>query len=64
MDLVGSIKYMENRLGGRKHSYKKGKPAQKNTHSNTVEEQDAQSSTYHPSSGDDARLGQKVNVTA
>ena len=64
MDLISSIKYMENRLGGRKYSYKKGKTAQKTPHSNAVEEHVAQSSIYQPSSGDDARLGQKINVTA
>ncbi|MDO8811810.1 MAG: hypothetical protein Q7J38_07265 [Gallionella sp.] len=64
MDLIGSIKYIENRFGGRKHSQSKGKPVQKNIRNNAESEKNAQSNTYHSSAEYDARLGRKVNITA
>lgn len=64
MDLIGSIKYIENRFGGRKHSQNKGKPAQKNIRNDEMSEKNAQSNTYHSSAEYDARLGRKVNITA
>jgi len=64
MDLIGSIKYIESRFGGRKHSHNKGKSAQKSIRSDAMGEKNAQSNSYHSLAEYDVRLGRKVNVTA
>jgi hypothetical protein len=65
MDLIGSINYIENRLGGRKPNQEKGKPARKNTHdSNTVDEKIAPADSSLPPTEFDSRLGRKIDTTA
>jgi len=64
MDLVGSIQYMENRLGGRKPNQGKGKPAQKNKHNDAVDDKNNQTDSSHASSEYDNRLGRKIDTTA
>ena len=64
MDLVGNIKFMENRLGRRKPDHGKGKPAQKNTCDNAVSEKNDQADTHHSSTEYDTRLGRKLDTTA
>lgn len=64
MDLIGSIKYIESRFGGRKHSHNKGKSAQKSIRNNATGAKNTQSNTYHSLAEYDARLGRKVNITA
>ena len=64
MDLIGSVKLMENRLGGRKPNQGKGKPVQKNAHSNAVGEKDNQADTNYSSTEYDARLGRKLDTSA
>ena len=64
MDLIGSIEFMENRLGGRKPNHGKGKPVLKNTHSDVADEKNAQADTNHSSTESDTRLGRKIDTTA
>jgi len=64
MDLIGSIKFIENRLGGRKPNQGKGKSAQKNTSNDAVDEKNTQADASHSSTGYDPRLGLKVDTTA
>ena len=64
MDLIGSIKFTENRLGGRKANHGKGKPAQKNTGNDAVDEKNSQADTHHSLTEHDARLGRKIDTTA
>jgi len=63
MDLIGSIKYIESRFGGRKRNPGKDKPVQKNIRSDAVDAKNVQSDAYHSSTEYDARLGRKVNIT-
>ena len=64
MDLIGSVKFMENRLGRRKPDHGKGKPAQKNVRNDIVDEKNAQTDASQPSPEYDTRLGRKVDTTA
>lgn len=64
MDLIGSINYIENRLGGRKPNQEKGKPAQKNIRKDAVEEKSTQTDSAHPQTKYDTRLGRKIDITA
>lgn len=63
MDLIGNIKFIENRLGWRKPDRSKGKPAQKNTGNDAADEKNAQADAPHPSENN-TRLGLKVDTTA
>ncbi len=63
MDLIGSIKYLENRLGGRKPNHGKGKPAQKKTQNDSVHEKNIQPEANPSSSEYDSRLGRKLDTT-
>jgi hypothetical protein len=62
MNLIGSIKYIESRFGGRKHSHNKEKSAQKNIRNDAVGEKNARSNSYCSLAEYDARLGRKVNI--
>ena len=64
MDLIGSIQYIENRLGGRKPNQGKGKPAQKNTRDDAKNEKSADADASHSPTEYDTRLGQKIDTTA
>jgi hypothetical protein len=64
MDLIGSVNYIENRLGGRKPNQGKGKPAQKNNRNDAVDEKSIQSDSSHPPTEYDTRLGRKIDTTA
>ena len=64
MDLIGSVKFIENRLGGRKPNHGKGKPAQKNTGNDAVNEKNIQADSNQPSSAYDTRIGRKLDTTA
>ncbi len=64
MDLIGSITYIENRLGGRKPNQGKGKSAHKDSRDNAVTELENQADTQHASTEYDARLGRKIDITA
>ena len=64
MDLIGSIKYIENRLGGRKPNHGKGKFAQKNTRKEAMDEKNDQTDANHFSTEYDTRLGRKIDTTA
>ena len=64
MDLIGSINYIENRLGGRKPNQGKGKPAQKNNRNEAMEEKSVQADSSHPPTEYDTRLGRKIDTVA
>ena len=64
MDLIGNIKFIENRLGGRKPKHGKGKSAQKDIHSDAVDEKNAPADTNHSTTEYDIRLGRKIDTTA
>lgn len=64
MDLVGSINYIENRLGGRNPNQGKGKPAQKKIRTDAADDKNHQADSGNPPSEYDARLGQKIDTTA
>ena len=64
MDLIGNIKYIENRLGERKSSLGKRKATQKNSHPGHVDEKNPQTDAGHSSEKDDIRLGREVDTTA
>ena len=63
MDLISSIKYIENRFGGRKRNPGKSKPVQKNISNIVADEKKVQADAYHSSAEYDARLGRMVNIT-
>ncbi len=56
MDLIGSIKYLGNKLSGQKSSQGNKKPAHKNG-----EKKNPANAVHCP---DDTRLGQKLDTTA
>ncbi len=64
MDLIGSVRYIGNKLGGRKPNQSKGKPAQKNTRNNAVDEKMTQADSSNPPTEYDTRLGRKIDTTA
>ena len=64
MDLIGSVKYIENRLGEQKSSQGKKQVLRKNTRIGAVDEKGAQADTNFCPTEYDARLGQKVDTTA
>jgi hypothetical protein len=64
MDLIGGIKYVENRPGGRKPDHGRGKSAQKNSRNDVVDEKHASADANHSSTDHDSRLGRKVDTTA
>ena len=64
MDLIGSIHFIENRLGGRKPGQGKGKPAQKNPRKDEVGEKSSQPDDPHSPTEYDSRLGRKLDTIA
>ena len=63
MDLIGSIKYIESRFGGRKHNQRKSKPEQQKIRSDALGENGTQPDACYLPAEYEARLGRKVNVT-
>lgn len=64
MDLIGSIQYIESRLGGHKSNQGRKRSAQKNTRTDAPDEKKEQADARQFSSEYDARLGRKVDTTA
>jgi len=64
MNLVGGIKFIENRLGGRKRYQGKEKPAQKNSPIDAVDEKKEQTAENQISTENDTRIGRKIDTTA
>jgi hypothetical protein len=64
MDLIGSINYIENRLGGRKSNQEKGKPAHKKDHDETKVETGPREKSTADLTEYDTRLGHKLDTTA
>lgn len=64
MDLIGSIQYIESRLGGHRSSQGRKKSAQKNTRTDAADEKKDQADDRQFSSEYDTRLGRKVDTTA
>jgi hypothetical protein len=64
MNLIGSIKYIENSLAGRKSNQGRDKPAPKQSHPvNEINDEKAKS-PFHCSSEYDPHLGQLLDITA
>jgi hypothetical protein len=64
MDLIGDIKYLANRLGGRKPNHGKRHSVQKTTHNHAVDEKNDPTVASHSSPEFDTQLGRKVDITA
>jgi len=64
MDLIGSVNYIENRLGGRNPNQDRGKPAQKNIRKDAASEKITPSGSSHSQTEYDTRVGQKIDITA
>jgi hypothetical protein len=64
MDLIGSINYIENRLGGRKPNQGRGKPAQKNSRNDSMEKKSNPEDPSHPATEYGTRLGSKIDTVA
>lgn len=65
MDLVGSIQYLGDRLGGRKPNQNRGKPVQKNSRNEaTADKVNPPVESTHPSAESDTRLGSKIDTIA
>ena len=64
MDLIGSVKFIEHRLGRRKPDQGKGKPAQKNIRNGAVDEKNDQADANQASAEYDTRVGRKLDTTA
>ena len=64
MDLIGSIKHLENRPDRRKPDYGKGKSVQKNICSDAMDETNTPALANQSSTERDTRLGWQVGTTA
>ena len=64
MDLIGGIKYVESRLGGRKPDQGRGKSVPKNARNERVEEKNAPADASHSATDHDTPLGRKVDTIA
>lgn len=64
MELIGGIQHIENRLDGRKPKQGKGKPAQKKTGNNVVNEKKPPADANHSSAKWDTLVGRTVDTTA
>lgn len=64
MDLIGSIHYIENRLGGRKPNQGKQKPVRKKAHSQSAGEDAERSKSDSTAGSPDSRLGRKIDTIA
>ena len=64
MDLIGSVGYIENRLGGRKSNQGKEKSAQKNNRIIAMEEKKDSADANDIPAEYGPRLGQSVDTTA
>ena len=64
MDLIGSIKQIESKLGRRKPNQAKSKTAPKNNHTDTAQEQSHQAHNNSPSAEDESKLGRNIDTTA
>jgi len=64
MDLIGSINYIENRLGGRHPNQGKRKSAQKSPRSDTENAKNTPADANQPTTEYEPRLGRKLDTTA
>ncbi|MBE0621646.1 MAG: hypothetical protein IH605_13720 [Burkholderiales bacterium] len=64
MDMIGGIKHMENRLGGRKPDHGKKEFAQNHAPKEAADEENSPAPAHHPSIEGEALLGRKVDTTA
>lgn len=64
MDLIGGIKYIQDRLGERNHHHGKDKPAPKNTRNDAVNKGNTQTDASHSAAEHDTSLGRMVDTTA
>lgn len=64
MDLIGSVKYIESRLGERKSYHNKGKPARKSAGTGAAGDEEGRADAGHSPAGNASRLGRKIDTTA
>lgn len=64
MDLIGSIKLIENTLGGRYSSQTQGKHASNNGRPNAVPEKKRKPDQDNLSAWDEIQLGRNIDTTA
>ena len=64
MDLIGSIKLIENTLGGRYPNHAQDKTAPDNNRANTVQGKKRQPDQDHLSAWDEIQLGRNIDTTA
>lgn len=64
MDLIASIKYIENRLGGYNSNQGKNKLAPKPGRSHAAYQKNAQSDINHFAPNDETQLGRSIDTTA
>lgn len=64
MDLIGSVQYIENRLGGRKFNQSKGKSAQKSPRTVAEEENKSHPDERHVVPEYDAYVGRIIDTSA
>lgn len=64
MDLIGSVNYIENRLGGHKPNQGRGKPAQKKAGNHVEDEKSIQTDSERSATEQTVRLGRMIDTTA
>lgn len=64
MDLIGSIKLIENTLGGRYSSQAQGKPASNNNRNSSVKVKKSEPDQNHFSAWDEIQLGRNIDTIA
>jgi hypothetical protein len=64
MDLIGSVRHTDNRLGERKPDHGSGKPAPKNPRIEAMDNEEDQTDSPHSHIETDCRLGSKIDTTA
>lgn len=64
MDILGSIKLIENRLGGRYPNQTKNKSASENNHPNGIQGKKRNAKPSRSSAWDEIQLGRNIDTTA
>jgi len=64
MDLIASIKFIENRFGGYTPKQTKNKLAPKNSNNHAVYQKNARTEQDHITAEDDTPLGHNIDITA
>ena len=64
MDLIGSIKLIENTLGGRYSNQAQGKSGPNNSRPDATQEKKRKPDQHHLSAWDEIQLGSNIDTTA